>query len=106
MSNEITTKDGEWTHEELYGVAYDECMHACEKIPFLLDKPNLDKPNVLMDTIMDELGDMNLVDYYDKFYADKVPHESSDEVFNKWDNWMQDRIRATIQAHKHPLYIK
>lgn len=98
------TCDGEWTYEELHGIAYDECMRACKSIPFLLDKKNLDKPDILLETIIDEL-DMDFVDIYDNLYENRDKSESSDDVFNKWDNWMQDRIQHTILSHKHPLYI-
>lgn len=103
---EIVTCDQEWSHEELYGVGYDECMKACRNIGFLLDTLNLDKPNILMETIMDELGDKNLVDIYDEFYMDKAPHESSDEVFARWDQWIQAHIQSTLKAHKYKHYAK
>lgn len=101
---EIVTCDQEWSHEELYGVGYDECMKACRNIGFLLDTLNLDKPNILMETIMDELGDRNLVDVYDQFYAEKSPQDTSDDVFARWDQWMQGHIKATLQAHKYKHY--
>ena len=49
---EIITCDGEWSHEELYGVAYDECMEECRKVDFLLDNMQLLHPNILLDTII------------------------------------------------------
>lgn len=101
---EIMTCDQEWSHEELYGVGYDECMKACRNISFLLDTLNLDKPNILMETIMDELGDKNLVDIYDQFYMDKAPYEGSDEVFARWDEWMQAHIKSTLKAHRYKHY--
>ena len=104
--SKIMTCDQEWSHEELYGVAYDECIHACKNIKFLLDMDNLDKPNILMEVLMNELDEgMNLVDYYDRFYVQKTPYESSNDVFAKWDQWMQARIQATLQAHKSKHYI-
>lgn len=103
---EIMTCDQEWSHEELYGVGYDECMKACRNIGFLLDTPNLDKPNILMETIMDELGEKNLVDIYNELHMNKAPHEGSDEVFAKWDQWMQAHIKATLLAHKYKYYAK
>ena len=102
---EIMTKDNEWSHEELYWVTYDECIKACRNVGFLLDVPNLDKPNILMETIMDELDTgKNLVDYYDEFYMNKAPHESSDEVFEKWNDWIQNRIKSTLNNHKYKYY--
>lgn len=103
---EIMTCDKEWSHEELYGVAYDECIKACRNIGFLLDTPNLDKPNILMEIIMNELGEKNLVDIYDEFHMNKAPYESSDEVFERWDEWMQKYIKSTLLAHKYKYYAK
>ena len=103
---EVITCDGEWSHEELYGVAYDECMKACRNVGFLLDDMRLMHPDNLMRTIMDSLGDKNLVDIYDKFHADKAPHESSDEVFASWDQWMQRYIKDTLATHKYKYYAK
>lgn len=103
---EIMTCDKEWSHEELYGVGYDECMKACRNVGFLLDTLNLDKPNILMETIMSELGDKNLVDIYDRFYAEKNPQDTSDDVFARWDQWMQKHIKDTLQAHKYKYYAK
>jgi hypothetical protein len=103
---EIMTCDKEWSHEELYGVAYDECMRACRGLDYLLDMKDLDKPNILMELIMDELDeDKNLVDYYDEFYASKDTDDTSDDVFNKWDHWMHDRIQETLYNHKYKHYI-
>ena len=105
MANEIMTCDQEWSHEELYGVAYDECIKACKGLDYLLDMKDLDKPNILMEAIMAMLCiDKNLVDYYDEFYADKAPNESSDDVFNKWDNWMQGYIKSTLESHRYKYY--
>ena len=102
---EIMTCDNEWSNEELYYVAYDECMKACKGLDYLLDTKDLDKPNILMETIMKELGsEKNLVDFYDEFYMDKAPYEASDEVFEKWDQWMVNRIRSTLEAHKYKYY--
>lgn len=101
---EIMTRDNEWSHEELYGVAYDECMKACRNLKFLLDIPNLDKPNILMEVLIDELDeDKNLVDYYDEMLAES---QSSDEAFSRWDQWMINRIQSTLQAHKYKHYAK
>lgn len=103
----IMTCDQEWSHEELYGVVYDNCYIACKhKIKFLLDNPNLAKPNILMDLIWDELDEgKNLVDYYNEIYASKDASDTSDDVFNKWDLWMQKRIQDTLFAHKYKGYV-
>ena len=99
------TCDQEWSHEELYGVAYDECILACRGLKYPLDIKDLDKPNILIEFIMNELGaDKNLVDIYDEFFKNKTPHESSDDVFNKWANWMQNLIKSTLEAHKYKYY--
>lgn len=112
---EIMTHDNEWSHEELYGVAYDECIKACRNIGFLLDTPNLDKPNILMEVLMDELDeDKNLVDYYDEMLADAlidngdiaITAKISDKVFARWDQWMIDRIQSTLKAHKYKHYVR
>lgn len=112
---EIMTHDNEWSHEELYGVAYDECIKACRNIGFLLDTPNMDKPNILMEVLMDELDeDKNLVDYYDEMLADAlidkgdiaITAEISDEVFARWDRWMINRIKSTLEAHKYKHYVR
>ena len=112
---EIMTHDMEWSHEELYGVAYDECMKACRNVGFLLDTKHLDKPNVLMDTLMSELDEgKNLVDYYDDILVDvllekgstSVTEEVSNEVFARWDKWIINRIQSTLEAHKYLHYAK
>jgi hypothetical protein len=102
----IMTIDDEWSHEELYGVLYDECNHACQGLKYLLDIPDLKKPYVLAQRILTELGDKNLVDMYDKFYMEKAPHESSDDVFARYDEWMLAHIQNTLKAHKSKHYIK
>jgi hypothetical protein len=87
-------------------------MKACRNIGFLLDTLNLDKPNILMETIMDELGDRNLVDIYDDMLTDillercktSIDKQVSDETFARWDQWMQGHIKATLQAHKYKYY--
>ena len=109
---EIMTCDKEWSHEELYGVAYDECMKACRNIDFLLDDMRLIHPNILMETIMDELGDKNLVDIYDDILTDillercetSISKQISDDTFAKWDQWIQAHIKATLKAHKYKYY--
>lgn len=103
--SKIMTCDQEWSHEELYGVAYDECMRACKGLTYLLDIPDLDKPNILMEHIMDSLGDHNLVDKYDTLYANKGAGDTSDDVFSRWDIWMQNTIQETLKAHKYKGYI-
>lgn len=111
---QIMTCDNEWSHEELYGVGYDECMKACRNIGFLLDTLNLDKPNILMETIMNELGDKNLVDIYDDILTDillekcetSINEQISDEAFARWDQWMQKHIKDTLLAHKYKYYTK
>lgn len=102
--SKIMTCDQEWSHEELYGVAYDECMRACQGLTYLLDNPDLKKPNILMDNIMDMLGDHNLVDKYDALYTSKDANDTSDDVFNRWDSWMQNTIKETLQAHRYKHY--
>ena len=88
----IMTHDNEWSHEELYGIAYDECMKACRNVGFLLDIPHLDKLNILIEVLMSELcEDKNLVDYYDEMLVDtlvdkcstSITEEISNEVFAK-----------------------
>lgn len=72
-----------------------------------MDTKDMDKPDVLIEIFMNELDeDKNLVDYYDEFYMQKSPHEDSDDVFAKWDEWMIDRVKSTIKAHKYKGYIK
>ena len=100
----IVTCDNEWSHEELYGVVYDECMKACRNIKFLLDTPNMDKPDILIDVLMEELDeDKNLVDYYNEMYAEI---KSSDDTFARWDQWMINRIQSTLLAHKYKHYAR
>lgn len=100
------TCDKEWTHKELYGVAYDNCIHVCNELKFLLDDPNLAKPNILMETIMDSLDEgKNLVHYYNEIYASKDANDTSDNVFNRWDTWIQNTIQETLHAHKYKYYI-
>jgi hypothetical protein len=102
----IMTCDQEWSHEELYGVVYDNCYIACKhKIKFLLDDPKLTHPDNLRDAVMDALGDHNLVDKYDALYASKDASETSDDVFDKWDLWIQNTIQEILQAHKYKGYI-
>lgn len=112
---EIMTHDKEWSHEELYGVAYDECMKACRNLKFLLDTPNLDNPNILIEVLMNELDeDKNLVDYYDDMLTDillercetSISKQISDEAFARWDKWMINRIQSTLEAHKYKHYAK
>lgn len=103
--SKIMTMDQEWSHEELYGVAYDECAKACQGLKYLLDMKDLDKPNILLDLIMEELDSLNLVDCYDAVYIQKAPHEDSDIVFSRYDEWMQKRIQDTLLAHKYKGYI-
>lgn len=103
---EIMTCDQEWSHQELYGIAYDECARACKNLTYLLDDIKLTHPNILMEIIMEELGGRNLVDIYDGFYNGKSMQESSDNIFDKWDEWMQKRIQSTLLAHKYKYYIE
>lgn len=111
----IMTHDNEWSHEELYGVAYDECMKACRNVGFLLDAPHLDNPDILIGVLMDELEEgKNLVDYYDDMLADAlidkgditITTEISDEVFARWDEWIINRIQSTLEAHKYKHYTR
>lgn len=112
---EVMTHDNEWSHEELYGVAYDECMKACRNVGFLLDTPHLDSPNVLMDTIMNELDEgKNLVDYYDEILAEiliercdiSITEAVSIVTFSRWDEWIINRIQSTLQAHRYKHYVR
>lgn len=111
---QIMTCDNEWSHEELYGVGYDECMKACRNIGFLLDTLHLDKPNILMETIMNELDNRNLVDVYDDILTDillercetSINEQISNEAFARWDKWMQGHIKNTLLAHKYKYYAK
>lgn len=105
MVNRIMTCDQEWSYEELYGVLYGECMRACKGLIHLLDNPNLSKPNLLAEYIVDNLGKHTLVDKYNAIYADKNIEDTSDDVFNRWDHWMQHTIQETIKAHKYKGYI-
>ena len=100
----IVTIDNEWSHEELYGVLYDECNHACNSLKYPLDIPDLSKPYVLAHTILAEFGEKNLVDIYNQFYEQSAD-KSSDIVFERYDEWMLAHIQNTLKAHKYKYYI-
>ena len=55
---------------------------------------------------MNELGDKNLVDIYDGFYAEATGEYKSDEAMARWDQWLYECIKSTLQAHKYKYYTK
>lgn len=99
-SNERTTLDGEWTHEELDDNIYDECVKLIPKYEqrhagrAVYDR-DLYLPQFLAEKIKTENGD--LIEIYNR-EADK--HRNENKFGICWfDKWIETQVKCIMNAN-------